>query len=36
MKANFLVIPILAIAVLATDSFGEETAITESYENHEN
>jgi hypothetical protein len=29
MKANFLVIPILAIAVLATDSFGEETAITE-------
>ena len=29
MKANFIVIPILAVAVLTTDSFGEETAITE-------
>lgn len=29
MKSNFLVIPILAVAVLTTDSFGEETAITE-------
>ena len=29
MKANFLVIPILAAAVLTTDSFGEEAAITE-------
>ena len=33
MKSNFLVIPILAVAVLTTDSFSEETAITESYEN---
>jgi len=29
MKANFLVIPILAVAILTTDSFGEEAAITE-------
>ena len=29
MKANFLVIPILAVAVLTQNSFGEETTITE-------
>ena len=29
MNANFLGIAILAVAVLTTDSFGEETAITE-------
>ncbi len=29
MKTNFIGVTILAVAVLATDSFGEETAITE-------
>jgi len=29
MNANFLVIPILAIAVLTQNSFGEKTTITE-------
>ena len=29
MKANFLAIPILAVAALATNSFGVETAVTE-------